>query len=99
MFSPDWVALSAIQQALEVEQPFTSAVLRSLHHGKSANNAGFLMAVLLGVKLVKATGDKSRLFVRGDSKAFADELKKLAASKAEEKPKPAKTVGKGAKKK
>ena len=48
LFSKDWVPLSKIESVLEVQPTtgFTSGVFRSLFKGASANNAGFLAAVL-----------------------------------------------------
>ena len=48
LFSKDWISLSKIESVLEV-QPitgFTSGVFRPLFKGASANNSGFLAAVL-----------------------------------------------------
>ncbi|WP_097311080.1 hypothetical protein [Escherichia coli] len=48
LFSKDWIALSKIESVLEVQPTtgFTSGVFRPLFKGASANNAGFLAAVL-----------------------------------------------------
>jgi hypothetical protein len=48
LFSKDWIPLSKIESVLEVQPTtgFTSGVFRPLFKGASANNAGFLAAVL-----------------------------------------------------
>lgn len=60
LFSKDWVSFDEIHTLLRgYQEPFTSQALSPLFKGKSANSAGFLMAVLLkeGV-VVEATGRK-----------------------------------------
>jgi hypothetical protein len=61
MFSQEWVAWSAIEETLSRHVTgFTSAAFRSLIQGKSQNNAGFLLAVLLQEQLVIKATDKAR---------------------------------------
>jgi hypothetical protein len=105
-FSPEWLALSVIQKALDkaAGKPFTSQALRPLYHGKSANNHGFLAAVLLSLQLVKRYEDKARHFLKTDGKAFAEEVKTFLsgpmtaetakAQKAVDKAKPGKQTAK-----
>jgi len=58
----------------------TSAAFRSLIRGKSQNNAGFLLAVLLQEQLVTKEGDQKRSYTRLDSGAFLDQINRLMAS-------------------
>lgn len=62
LFSKDWVALTRIATVLETqpEAGFTSGVFKSLFKGASANNAGFLAAVLRSpdIGLLQAHPDK-----------------------------------------
>lgn len=63
LHSKEWIALSAIDDvllSLPADKPFKSSVMKRLFKGGSANNAGFLSAILRsdGLKLVqKADGN------------------------------------------
>ncbi|MGY3808243.1 hypothetical protein ACWNG8_14180 [Aeromonas veronii] len=63
LHSKEWIALSAIDDvlcSLPSDKPFKSSVMKRLFKGGSANNAGFLSAILRsdGLKLVqKADGN------------------------------------------
>lgn len=63
LHSKEWIALSAIDEVLRslpADKPFKSSVMKRLFKGGSANNAGFLSAILRsdGLKLVqKADGN------------------------------------------
>ena len=63
LHSKEWIALSAIDdvlRSLPADKPFKSSVMKRLFNGGSANNAGFLSAILRsdGLKLVqKADGN------------------------------------------
>lgn len=63
LHSKEWIALSAIDdvlRSLPADKPFKSSVMKRLFKGGSANNAGFLSAILRsdGLKLVqKADGN------------------------------------------
>lgn len=63
LHSKEWIAVSAIDdvlRSLPADKPFKSSVMKRLFKGGSANNAGFLSAILRsdGLKLVqKADGN------------------------------------------
>ena len=81
MFSQEWVAWSAIEDTLNSHVTgFTSAAFRGLIQGKSQNNAGFLLAVLLHEQLVIKEGDQKRSYTCLDSAAFLDQINRLLAS-------------------
>jgi hypothetical protein len=81
MFSQEWVSWHAIEEALSRHVTgFTSAAFRSLIQGKSQNNAGFLLAVLLQEQLVIKEGDQKRSYTCLDSTAFLDQINRLLAS-------------------
>lgn len=64
LFSKDWISLSKIESVLEV-QPitgFTSGVFRPLFKGGSANNAGFLAAVLRSPDICLLEAHPEKLF-------------------------------------
>jgi hypothetical protein len=93
MFSQEWVSWTAIENTLSRHVTgFTSAAFRSLIQGKSQNNAGFLLAVLLQEQLVIKEGDQKRSYTCLDSGAFLDQINRLMASnvslKADDNPKP-----------
>ena len=72
-FSSEWISYSAIQKALKAwpaDQPITSMALRSLSRGKSANNAGFLCAVLVAEGLLEPVAGKTRVHQLADPTAF-----------------------------
>jgi len=63
-FSSEFISYSAIEKALKAwpaDQPITSMALRSLSRGKSANNAGFLCAVLVAEGLLEPVPGKVRV--------------------------------------
>ena len=64
LFSKDWVPLSKIESVLEVQPTtgFTSGVFRSLFKGASANNAGFLAAVLRSPDICLLEAHPEKLF-------------------------------------
>ena len=81
MFSQEWVAWTAIEDTLKRHVTgFTSAAFRSLIQGKSQNNAGFLLAVLLQEQLVIKEGDQKRSYTCLDSADFLDQINRLLAS-------------------
>jgi len=63
LHSKEWIALSEIDdvlRSLPADKPFKSSVMKRLFKGGSANNAGFLSAILRsdGLKLIqKADGN------------------------------------------
>jgi hypothetical protein len=81
MFSQEWVSWHAIEEALSRHVTgFTSAAFRNLIQGKSQNNAGFLLAVLLQEQLVIKASNKARSYTRLDSAAFLEQINTLMAS-------------------
>ena len=72
-FSEEWISLSAIQDAWSRwprDQPVTSFALSKLFRGKSANNPGFLTAVLLAEGLLERDGDNKRVYQVADPGPF-----------------------------
>mgnify|MGYP001823406403 CR=1 FL=1 len=72
-FSAEWIALYNIQAAIETwpdGQPITSMTFHKLFRGKSANNPGFLLAVLVAEGLLEPVPDKKRVFQACDPAAF-----------------------------
>ena len=57
-----------------------STTLQSLFAGKSINTAGFLLAVLLDLKLVHVCDEKTRSYAKGSTDAFMAEMKALIDS-------------------
>ncbi|QLO03769.1 hypothetical protein HV173_09250 [Citrobacter freundii] len=64
LFSKDWIPLSKIEIVLEVQPTtgFTSGVFRPLFKGASANNAGFLAAVLRSPDICLLEAHPEKLF-------------------------------------
>ena len=89
-FSSEWIAYSAIEKALKAwpaDQPITSMALRSLSRGKSANNAGFLCAVLVAEGLLEPVPGKTRVHQLADPSTFLASVSGGATKKATAKPK------------
>ena len=66
LHSKEWIALSAIDdvlRSLPADKPFKSSVMKRLFKGGSANNAGFLSAILRsdGLKLTQKAGGNPML--------------------------------------
>jgi hypothetical protein len=63
-FGKDWVAWEAIRRILEqnIGRPITFHTLSPLFHGKSANTAGFLLAVLKHEGLVHRMAERPRYY-------------------------------------
>ena len=61
-FSDEWVSWKLIELTLQASSPITSHQLRKLYSGKSANNAGFLTAVLLKEGIIEAHPEKRRYY-------------------------------------
>jgi hypothetical protein len=77
MFSKSWVPYVDIADALMHADRITSSTLLSLYANTSRNNAGFMLAVLLGEGLVYPT---DRCYQRLDAKPFLDGLNALIES-------------------
>jgi len=82
-FSQEWISLASIQEALNRQpdgQAITSFSLRGLFRGKSVNTAGFVMAVLKHVGLVKHMKEKERCYESVDPAPFIAEMETLIKS-------------------
>ena len=80
-FSKEWLSLDSIQQAIaKGDKSFTSFALHPLFRGKSQNNTGFLLAVLLAEGLVKPS-EKKRCYELAEVSRFMDKIKPLIDSK------------------
>jgi hypothetical protein len=74
MFSTKWVAYVDIAEALMHADRITSSTLLPLYANTSRNNAGFMLAVLLGDGLVYPS---DRCYQRLDAKPFLDGINAL----------------------
>ena len=79
-YSNEWVAAKAIQQALSAETLVTAGSLHPIFKGKSANTAGFLLAVLKQEGLIARSTESPRKYVRTESEAFDAEVQDLIKS-------------------
>ena len=77
MFSKNWVAYSDIADALLFADKITSSTLLPLYANTSRNNAGFMLAVLLGEGLVCPF---ERGYQRQDFKPFLQQIDALIES-------------------
>lgn len=95
-FSQEWISLKNIEQVLEKKTvkgtPLTTQALLPIFSGKSVNTAGFLLAMLKAVGLVRPLENKRRCFETVDPALFVGEVNALIASpvdlKADDQPKP-----------
>lgn len=80
-FSREWVALAAMQKAIENgPTPTTSYALYSLFQGKSVNTPAFLLAALLNEGLMQIHPDNPRCYATTDGNAFISEIKQLIST-------------------
>ncbi|EBC0775838.1 hypothetical protein HM25_002840 [Salmonella enterica subsp. enterica serovar Carno] len=79
LFSKDWISLSKIESLLEVQQKegFTSSVFKPLFKGASANNAGFLAAVLRSPEICLMEAHSEKLFTHILYPDWQERMKKL----------------------
>ncbi|EPR9701490.1 hypothetical protein ACU972_000865 [Citrobacter freundii] len=87
LFSKDWVPITKIESVLE-NQPatgFTSGVFKSLFKGASANNAGFLAAVLRSPDICLLEGHPDKLFTHVLYPDWRERLNKLSVIDIQEK--------------
>ena len=85
MFSQEWVAYEAVQEALRDDgegAAITSVRLTPLFKGKSVNTPSFLLAALKHLKLVRPMQGKRRHHERLDPGPFLDQVEKLMSSSA-----------------
>lgn len=74
MFSKSWIAYSDIADALLRTDKITSSTLLPLYANTSRNNAGFMLAVLLGERLVYPS---DRCYQRLDAAPFLQHIDAL----------------------
>jgi hypothetical protein len=80
-FSPEWVSLKSIQNALENgHKPLTSYALSQLFKGKSVNTPSFLFATLLAEGLVQRDEENPRVYVSCPPDPFMAEVDLLVTS-------------------
>lgn len=87
LFSKDWIPITKIESVLE-NQPatgFTSGVFKSLFKGASANNAGFLAAVLRSPDICLLEGHPDKLFTHVLYPDWRERMNKLSAIGIQEK--------------
>lgn len=94
-FSPEWVSLKAIQDALDkAPKPLTSFALSMLFLGKSVNTPSFLFGSLLAEGLVQRDEENPRVYVSCPIEGFLAQVGQLIDAGANLKV-PAKVAGKG----
>lgn len=79
-FSNEWVAASDIQRALRKSALITAFSLQPVFKGKSANTAGFLLAVLKEEGLIGRSPDNPRCYAATESPDFVAEVQALMAA-------------------
>ncbi len=79
-FSNEWVAASDIQRALSKSALITAFSLHPVFKGKSANTAGFLLAVLKEEGLIGRSPDNPRCYAATESPEFVTEVQALMAA-------------------
>jgi len=80
-FSHEWISLNDITQCLPTDSNFNATALTPLFKSKSANNAGFLAAVLKSEYLLLRFKETKRLHTVGDISAFTKTMQKLVKNK------------------
>ncbi|MFH1218150.1 MAG: hypothetical protein V1706_16775 [Pseudomonadota bacterium] len=89
IFNKDWIPLAQLDPLLaSVEKPITSGLLKAMFNGKSANSAGFVMAVLLNEGLMKISKDNLRHYERVDPAEFMKGVPALMESEPDDTPQP-----------
>jgi len=86
----EWISLSDIQAAIEAwpaDASITSMAFARLYRGKSANNPGFLTAVLVAEGLLEPLGDRKRVHSACDPTAFLEQIEALKADAGSPAPK------------
>lgn len=79
-FNKEWVPLAQILSSEETQ--ITSGSLRTIFKGKSANSAGFMLAVLVAEGLVKISED-AKTYERIDPREFQKGIQALMDAKKE----------------
>jgi hypothetical protein len=70
MFAKDWVSMGDISALLAKVPKITSSSVQELYAGKSANTAGFLLAVLQCEGLLESSAGDQRSYLCKDPKPF-----------------------------
>jgi hypothetical protein len=86
----EWISFSDIQAAIETwpkDAPITSMAFARLYRGKSANNPGFLTAVLVAEGLLEPLGDRKRVHRACDPTRFLEKIEALKADAGSPAPK------------
>jgi hypothetical protein len=65
-FSNEWMPVVSIETLLEQEVPLTSTSFKKLYPGKSVNTAGFLMAALFDLGVIRSSHELKRQYVTTD---------------------------------
>jgi len=96
VFNKDWISLVQLDSLLASEEkPITSGRLHAIFKGKSANSAGFVLAVLLNEKLLKISKSNLRHYERLDPSEFNAAIQALMALEPDAtQPPPTKTAKK-----
>ena len=83
-FNKDWLPWPRVQALLDKNgtKPITSHTLGPLYFQKSANSAGFLLAVLLHERLLQPMADKPRCHELIDTEAFSLSINALEGAPA-----------------
>ncbi|HGU7073838.1 TPA: hypothetical protein ACG71J_004688 [Escherichia coli] len=86
-FPKDWISLSKIASVLETQPAtgFSSGVFRPLFKGASANNAGFLAAVLRSPDICLLEAHPEKLFTHVLYPDWRERLNKLNTISSQEK--------------
>lgn len=77
MFSKRWIPMADIRKALGTGGPITALRLAPLTRGRSANDAGFILAVLKAEGLIRTAPDKQRVHVLADGSDFDTQMARL----------------------
>lgn len=83
-FSNEWINLDSILATIEEcepDKPFKALVLKNLYQSKSANNHGFLSAVLRAEKILIPDENQKLSHTQGDPKPFTTAMQKLIKEK------------------
>lgn len=78
IFNKGWIEVAQLDPLLSsAEKPITSGLLHALFNGKSANSAGFLLAVLIKEGLIKISKESLRCYERIDPAEFKKTIQEL----------------------
>ena len=83
VFNKDWISIDSLLSS--EEKSITSGSLQTLFKGKSANSAGFALAVLLSEGLVKVSKDNLRHYEQISQAEFKKAIQVLIESATKKK--------------